>query len=124
MTTNHIQILRALLEWHQRVTLAVQVMFVNGVPFLVSLSRGINLVTAGYTPSHMVKQLGAGITRAMDLYSQGGFQVEAVLIENEFKKLRNLMPIFVVNTTAAKEHVPEVKQHIQLIKEQGSYLKT
>ncbi len=36
-TTNYVQIPRALLEQHQRVTLAVDVMFVNRVPFLVSV---------------------------------------------------------------------------------------
>jgi hypothetical protein len=29
------------------------------------------------------------------------------------------VPIIVVNTTAAKEQVPEIKRHIQLIKERG-----
>ena len=65
----------------------------------------------------MAKQLAAGITRVMDLYLQGGFQVGTVLVDNEFKKLRNFVPLLATNTTAAKEHVPEVKQRIQLIKE-------
>ncbi len=64
--TNHVQIPRVLLDWHQRVTLAVDLIVVNGVPFLVSVSRGINLVTAKYTPSCMAKQLVVGITRMMD----------------------------------------------------------
>ena len=102
MTTNHAQIPRALLEWHQRVTLAVNVMLVNGVPFLVSVARGLNLVTAEYTPSCMAKQLVAGITRVMDLYSRGGFQVGVVLMDNEFEKLRNIVPLLIVNTTAVK----------------------
>ena len=42
-----------------------------------------------------------------------------VLMDNEFEKLRNLVPILVVNTTAAKEHVPEVERKIRLIKERG-----
>jgi hypothetical protein len=54
----------------------------------------------------------------MDLYARGGFQVGTVLMDNEFKKLRNLVPILVVNTTAVKEHVPEVECKIRLIKEQ------
>jgi hypothetical protein len=66
-TMNHVQIPRALLEHHQRVTLAVDVMFVNRVPFLVSVSRGLNLVTAEYTPSCTAKQLAVGITRVMNI---------------------------------------------------------
>jgi hypothetical protein len=44
VTTYHVEIPRAILEQHQRVTLAVNVMFINGVPFLVSISGGVNLV--------------------------------------------------------------------------------
>ncbi len=86
MTTNYVQILRVLLERHQRVTLVVDIMFVNGVPFLVSVARGLNLVTAEHVLSRTAKQLAVGIVRVMDLYSCGGFQVGTVLMDNEFKK--------------------------------------
>jgi hypothetical protein len=119
VTTNYVQIPGALLEQHQRVTLAVDVMFVNRVPFLVSVARGLNLVTAEHMPTRTAKQLAAGIVRVMDLYSRGGFQVVTVLMDNEFEKLRNLVPVLAVNTTAAKEHVPEVERRIRLIKEHG-----
>jgi len=94
-------------------------MFVNGVPFLVSVARGLNLVTAKFTPSRTAKKLAAGITRMMDLYARGGFQVDTVLMDNKFEKLRNLVPILAINTTAAKEHIPEVECKIRLIKEWG-----
>ena len=55
----------------------------------------------------------------MDLYSRGGFTVGTVLMDNEFEKLRNLVPVLAVNTTAAKEHVPEVERRIRLIKERS-----
>ncbi len=38
-------------------------------------------------------------------------------MDNEFESLQNLVPILVINTTAAKEHVPKIKQRIRLIKE-------
>ncbi len=38
VTTNHVEIPRAILEQRQEVTLAVDGMFVNGVPFLGSIS--------------------------------------------------------------------------------------
>jgi len=119
VTTDYVQIPRAIQERHQLVTLAVDVMFINGVPFLVSVARGLNLVTAEFTPSQTAKHLAAGITRMMDLYAHGGFQVGTVLMDNEFEKLPNLVPILAINTTVAKEHVPEVKRKIRLIKERG-----
>ncbi len=119
VTTNYVQIPHALLEWHQRVTLAVDVMFVNGIPFLVSVARGLNLVPAEHMPTRTAKQLAGGIVCVMDLYLCGGFQVGMILMDNEFEKLRNLVPVLAVNTTAAKEHVPEVERRIRLIKERG-----
>jgi hypothetical protein len=117
MTTNHVKFPRAILVQHQRVTLAVDVMFVNGVPFLGSLSQGINPVAAEHTPSRTAKQLAAGIRHIMDLYLHGGFQVGTMLINNKFEKLRVLIPILIMNTTVAKEHLPKVERHICLIKE-------
>ncbi len=85
VTTNYLQIPCALLERHQWVTLAVNVMFVNGVPFLVSVAKGLNLVTAEHMPTRTGKQLAVGIVRVMDLYLRGGFQVGTVLMDNEFE---------------------------------------
>jgi hypothetical protein len=82
MTTNHIKIPRAILEQHQWVTLAFDVIIVNGITFLGSLSQGINLVTAEHMPSRTAKQLDAGNRRVMDLYLRGGFQVGTMLMDN------------------------------------------
>ena len=46
---NHIQIPQVILDRHRVVTLTVDCMFVNGVPLLVSASRGLNLLTAEHT---------------------------------------------------------------------------
>jgi hypothetical protein len=70
-------------------------------------------------PTRTAKQLAAGIVHVMDLYLRGGFQVGTVLMDNKFEKLRNLVPVLAVNMTAVKEHVPEVKRCIWLIKERG-----
>ncbi len=43
--TDYVNIPRLLVEANQRVTLAADVMFVNSVPFLVSVSRNINLIS-------------------------------------------------------------------------------
>jgi hypothetical protein len=119
VTTEYMQILQAILDCFHLVTLAAVIMFVNGAPFLVSMACGLNLVTAKHTPSKTAKKKAAGIKRVMALYSHGGFHVGTILMDNKFEKLRDLMPEIIVNTIAAKEHVPEVKRCIQLIKEQG-----
>ena len=87
VTTDYVQIPWVLLERHQLVTLAVDVMFVNGVPFLVSVARGLNLITAEHILSCTAKLLATGITRIIDLYARGGFQVGQILMDNEFEPL-------------------------------------
>jgi hypothetical protein len=79
--TNYVQIPWMLLEQNQLVMLAMDVMFVNGVPFLVSVARRLNYITAYHVPSCTKKQLATGITQVMDLYTRGGFQVGSLLID-------------------------------------------
>jgi hypothetical protein len=116
MHIKYLQILASVFDRHRIVTLAVDCMFINGVPFLVSVSRGLNLKPAEYTPTRMAKNLASGIQNIMALYKKGSFQVGTVLMDNEFKCLTNLIPIIVINTTAANEHVPEIEHRIRLIK--------
>ncbi len=54
---NYVLIPRAILDSHWLVTLTIGSIFVNGVPFLVSASRGLNLITAEHTPSRTTKNL-------------------------------------------------------------------
>ena len=75
ITTNYVQIPWAILEQHQLVTLTVNIMFVNGIPFIGSMPRGFNLVKAKFTPSRTAKQLAAGITGMRDVYTCREFQV-------------------------------------------------
>ena len=119
VTTDYVQIPREILERHRLVTLSVDVMFVNGVPFLVSTARGLNFITVEYTKSRTAKALAGCVRHIMDMYGRGGFQVGTVLMDNEFECLRNLIPVLDINTTAAKEHVPEIERRIRLIKERG-----
>jgi hypothetical protein len=94
-------------------------MFVNFILFLVGVACGLNLVPAKHMPSRTAKNLAAGIKKVMTVYSCGGFCAGTILMANKFEILRDLVPKIIVNTTVAKEHVPEVERHIRLIKEWG-----
>jgi hypothetical protein len=68
VTINYVQIPRAILERFAIVMLAADIMFVNGVPFLISVAQGLNLITAKHLPSQTTKNLAAGIICVMSLY--------------------------------------------------------
>jgi hypothetical protein len=105
------------------VVLAVDVMFVDGIPFLVSVSRGINLITAEFTPVRTAKNLANNIKHILQVYSRGGFRITTLLMDNEFESLVPLLPSIVANTTAAREHVSEIERRIRTIKERGRGVK-
>ncbi len=54
---DYVQIPRDFVKMHKYITLAADVMFVNGLPFLVTLSRGISLVKIEFLPSRTAKHL-------------------------------------------------------------------
>jgi hypothetical protein len=55
ITTNYVQIPRVILVQHQLVTLTVDLMFMHGVPFLVSMARCLNLVNS----CHLAQQINS-----------------------------------------------------------------
>jgi hypothetical protein len=48
----------------------------------------------------------------LKVYAREGFLVQTMMMDTEFKKLVDLLPNVVINTTAAQEHVGEIEQKI------------
>ena len=101
-----------LYERHKYVTLTVDVMFVNGIAFLVSLSRGIRIHTYEHVPNLKALQLSRPIKRIINLYARGGFTVRTIMMDMKFKKVKDQkgMELVDINTTAAREHVGEIER--------------
>ena len=53
------------------------------------------------------------------MYGVAGFIVQVALMDVEFEKLKDVLPNITINTTAAREHVGEIKRKIQVIKERA-----
>jgi len=115
----YVQIPRDFVELHKYVTLVANVMFVNGLPFLVTSSRGISLVTIEYLKSRTAKRLDDTLERVIHIYIKAGFIVQTALIDMEFEKLRDMLPNVTLNTTAAREHVGEIEIKMQVVKERA-----
>ena len=94
-------------------------MFVSGIPFLVTLSRGIRLCTAEYMPTRTADQLGGGLKKVLNLYRRGGFIVRVILMDMEFESLTDELELVQVNTTAAQEHVGDIEHGIRTIKDRA-----
>ena len=62
-------------------------------------------------------QLAKSLMNVVYAYARGGFVVNLALMDMEFKKINDELPLVEVNTTAAREHVPEIERQIRQIKE-------
>jgi hypothetical protein len=100
-------------------TLVADVMFVNGLPFLVMSLWGISLVNIKHLPSRTAKRLVHTLERVFRIYGLAGFVVQTTTMDMEFDKLKNLLAHVALNTTAAREHVSKIKQKIRVIKERA-----
>ncbi len=94
-------------------------MFVNGLPFLVTSSQGISLVTIEYLKLRTAKRLIHTLERVIRIYGKAGFIVQTALMDMEFKKLRDKLPNVIRNTTAAQEHLEEIERKIRVVKERA-----
>ncbi len=103
------QIPRDFVQLHKYVTLVVDVMFMNGLPFLVTSSRGLSLVTIEYLPSRTAKRFVQTLERVFKIYATAGFIIQTTMMDMEFEKLRPLIPHVILNTTAAREHVGDIE---------------
>jgi hypothetical protein len=112
-----IQILCDYYVLHKFVTLTADLMFVSGIPFLVTLSRGIRLYTAEYMPTRTVDQLGSSLKKVLSLYQRGGFIVRVILMDMEFESLSDELELVQVNTTTTREHVGDIEHAIQTMKD-------
>jgi hypothetical protein len=99
--TDYVKIPWDFMELHKFVTIVADIMFVNGLPILVTLSGGISLVTIKFLPSRIAKCLANSMERVIRIYGKAGFIVQTSMMDMEFEKLRDLLPNITLNTMAA-----------------------
>jgi len=118
---DHIDIPRELTDAHYHVTLCVDVMKVNTLSFLTTISRHLYYRRAQWIPSHSADHIAEALRSVCRVYHTGGFRVTDIHCDNEFRPVMrnaefNGLPI-VVNFANPDEHVPEAERNNRTIKE-------
>ena len=62
-------------------------MFVSGIPFLVTFSRKIKMITAKYVHSRTANKLANYLMKIVNTYLRGGFVIDLALMDMEFEKV-------------------------------------
>ena len=92
-------------------------MFVNGIPFLVTFSKNIRLITCKYVPTCTAGQLAKSLMKTVKLYARGGFITHLVLMDVEFEKVEEKVGLLEGYTTASQEYIAYIERQIRLMKE-------
>jgi hypothetical protein len=119
---DYVKIPRDFLGVHKYVTKVADIMSVNGLPFLVTSSREMSLVTIKFLPSRNAKRLANSMERVIRIHRKVGFTVQTSTMGMEFEKQRDLLPNVALNTMAAQEHVGEIERKIRVRKGQEEQL--
>jgi hypothetical protein len=106
-----------LVDANKAAMLAADVFFVDGIAFLITVSRRVKYVATKHLPIRMATSLSKHLQRVLLVYRRAGFRVRSILMDGEFEKVKGLMPTVECNTTAAKEHISEAEHSIRTVKE-------
>jgi hypothetical protein len=104
----------------QQVTLCVDAMKINGIPFLATISRNIMYRTVQPLENQTSAAHRSALGIVFDLYKKAGFTVTTIHCDNEFQPLMQELATSTgirINYSNPQEHVPEAERNIRVIKE-------
>jgi len=104
---------------HGDVTLAMDIMYINEIPFVMTTSWAIHFGTAELIKNKKISTIMIAIKQVIEAYKARGLQVRHILADGKFEhaqKHTEQMGIM-LNITSHDEHVPEIKRFIRMVKE-------
>ena len=121
MVIDYLVMLKNILENNKKITLSIDIMFVNKVPFVTTISRHIKFKTIKAIQKRKKLQLSKSIKNVIAIYTQRGFKVEHALFDGEFVPLRTeLLNMGIhANFATRNKHVPEIERQHRVIKERA-----
>jgi hypothetical protein len=108
-----------LIEHHQNVIVAADIMYLNKMAFFVTISRDLLFGTTEVIKNLKNETLIKAIRNVLNTYQERGFKVSHFLMDGQFDSLRYTLSGLGINLNivARQEHVPEVERYIRTLKE-------
>ena len=121
LVSNVVLIPHELCDTQCNVCFYIDIIYVNGMPFLTTISKNIKYCTAMWVANHTAPSIASLVESVLQLYQQAGFQVTEVCADHEFKPVLNVLEdsgwSFRTNLANAQEHVPEAECNNHVLKE-------
>ena len=120
-TNDTIPIPKTIKEHYMNLTIAADVMHVNQIPILAMISCGIHYGTLTTLPAMKLDDLEEALIGVMRAYALQSFTVRFIMVDIQFKGLKDRFEDLQtrMNVVSKKEHVPEIKRFIRVIKERA-----
>ncbi len=85
-------------------------MYVNKIPFFMTISRHVQFGTAEVLTNQQAKTLVACVKKVKALYSKRGFKIQTFMMDGQFECLRADLADMQINLNVVSndEHVPRV----------------
>lgn len=95
----------------------MDIMFINKISFLITISRNIKFGTIDVLDNRQVRTVVQKIRSVIRLYKHRGFEINTILADHEFEPLRPF--ITYIDTTAEGKHQPDVEGYIGTVKDRS-----
>ena len=121
MVNDRIAIPPELYENRDSLELCMDIMFVNGMPFLTTITRALYYRTANYLLSRQKENLYSGLDEVLRMYNSNGFYIEKIYCDNEFRsimdEISDTLEGITLKYSPSKAHVPEAERNNRVLKE-------
>ena len=81
VVTDYMEIPKSILESNKNITLSIDIMYVNKIPFVTTISRHVKFTTVEAIQRRTKAQLVKFIKNVVAIYNQRGFKVENALLD-------------------------------------------
>ena len=108
-----------IIEHHRNVTLEVDIMYINEIPFVVTTSKSIHFHTAELIKNEKTATIATSIKQVLQLYRKRGFDVQCLHGDRQFEHIKKHFTdeAITINITGRNEHVPAIERTIRTMKE-------
>jgi hypothetical protein len=111
---------KSILSQYRDITLCIDIMFVNRIPFFMSMSRNLRFITCEVLDNREQASLIKALQRINGIYRKRGFRITLVLGDSEFECTRGAIATDLkseLNICGEDEHIPDIERCIRTTKE-------
>jgi len=88
-----------ILDKHGEIILAIDIMFINKIPFVMTTSRNIHFGTAELIKDMKKNTLVSSIEQVVQAYQARGFKIRAILADGQFQHIQQIIEQKILDST-------------------------